>query len=67
MPALLRSFNRVNLFAFVGEGEADRFEVYDNLMSFVWSVGTAFPVLTLVPGFYLPSVFIFGSYNVFQG
>ena len=65
MPALLRSFNRVNLFAFVGEGQADRFEVYDNIMSFFWSCATAFPVLTLVPGFSLPSVFIFGSYNVF--
>lgn len=54
MPALLRSFNRVNLFAFVGEGQADRFEVYDNIMSFFWSCATAFPVLTLMPGFSLP-------------
>lgn len=64
MPALLRSFNRVNLFAFVGEEQADRFEVYDNIMSFFWSCATAFPVLTLMPGFSLPSVFVFRLYNV---
>lgn len=35
---------------------ADRLEVYDDIMGFFWSCANAFPILTLVPGFLLPSV-----------
>ncbi|KAM0801452.1 cytochrome P450 [Usnea florida] len=54
MPALLRSFNRVNVFAFFGEDEANRSEVFDNTMNFFWSCAQAFPILALLPGFLLP-------------
>jgi hypothetical protein len=56
MPALLRIFTRVNLVAFVGEENAGRMEVYDDVMAFFWSCASAFPLVSLVPGFTLSLV-----------
>ncbi|MCJ1400968.1 hypothetical protein MMC11_004179 [Xylographa trunciseda] len=56
MPALLRIFTRVNLLAFIGEDQADRIEVYHDVMRFFWSCAKAFPILNLMPGFLLPLI-----------
>lgn len=54
--ALLRIFTRVNLSVFIGEDQADRPEVYHDVMSFFWSCATAFMILNLMPGFLLPII-----------
>jgi hypothetical protein len=56
MPALLRIFTRVNLVAFLGEENASKLEVYDDVMAFFWSCASAFPLASLVPAFTLSLV-----------
>ncbi|KAM5472032.1 hypothetical protein MferCBS49748_001480 [Microsporum ferrugineum] len=56
MPVLLRIFTSVNLLPLVGEEQADRPEVYDDVMNFFWSCARAFPVVDMMPGFLTPSV-----------
>ncbi|KAL6714316.1 hypothetical protein ACLMJK_007739 [Lecanora helva] len=56
MPALLRIFTRVNLLAFFDEDQANRREVYNDVISFFWSCARAFPVLELTPDFLIPLV-----------
>jgi hypothetical protein len=56
MPSLLRVFTRVNLLAFLGEEQASKIQVYDDIMAFFWSCAKAFPVVSLMPAFTLPLI-----------
>lgn len=54
MPSLLRVFTRVNLLAFLGEEQAEKIQVYDDVMAFFWSCAKAFPIVNLMPEFIMP-------------
>ena len=56
MPSLLRVFTRVNLLAFLGEDQAEKMQVYDDVMAFFWSCAKAFPIVNLMPEFTMPLI-----------
>jgi hypothetical protein len=56
MPSLLRVFTRVNLLAFLGEEQAGKIKVYDDVMAFFWSCAKAFPIVNLMPEFTMPLI-----------
>ncbi|EGD98143.1 hypothetical protein TESG_05529 [Trichophyton tonsurans CBS 112818] len=56
MPVLLRIFTSVNLLPLVGEEQANRPEVYDDVMDFFWSCARAFPIVDMMPSFLTPFI-----------
>jgi hypothetical protein len=56
MPSLLRVFTRVNLLAFLGTEQAEKPQVYDDVMVYFWSCAKAFPIVNLMPQFTMPLI-----------
>ncbi|EZF76664.1 hypothetical protein H105_02018 [Trichophyton soudanense CBS 452.61] len=56
MPVLLRIFTSVNLLPLVGDEQANRPEVYDDVMNFFWSCARAFPIVDMMPSFLTPFI-----------